>query len=181
MRTDVLWRALLATTAAGALLTTGAAANAETGGPPRCTTYQVDVTTEFTDAAAGHRYARILLRNEGAACTLTGYSGLQLVAKNGHTLPTDAVHAPASDRPVVEVALQPYERAAADIDWVVNGPCPPPGRDDDGAEAWQPTFVEVYPSDDGGHLVLPWTYGWLCGDGDGGPAPINVSPYYAIR
>lgn len=137
---------------------------------PGCAAAQLSGAVVFDDAAAGNRYGRLVLTNRGGACTLDGFTGLQLVAADGRALPTDAV--PRGGDPTV-VTLGAGGTAEANLHWIL-GPCFTAG--DDGTPGSLPVAIIVTPPGGAGDLTVPWEFGWVCGDPDG-PARIDVGAF----
>ncbi len=148
---------------------TAAPASASAGGAaggavvPVCASKQLHADYRARDAAAGHRYGVIRLRNVGgSACTVQGYGGLSYVGGGDGT----QVGAPADREPGTarRVVLAPGERALSRVSETVaaNYPsrtCRPAGVDAflvHPPDAARPFFV-MHPTtgclDDAVHLL----------------------------
>ena len=135
----------------------------------RCTPGVLRGAVVLEDAGAGQRYGRLVVINEGEACTLYGFSGLQLVDGSGNALPTNARW--DLDPGPSLVTLPNRGIAVANLRWgVVNGagdaqdwPCQP-----------VPAGLELIPPDEFAQFEVPWTYGPVCEQGS-----IHISAYYA--
>ena len=149
------------------LTTTPAASTAQASG--RCTAAVLAGEVQPGNPAAGNRYAKLVVTNNGTApCTLNGYSGLQLLDASGQPVPTDLQR--STDPAPTLVALPPKGRAAADLHWTVvptgeepaQGPCEP--------EAAQ---ARAIPPDETQPMSLAWSLGPVCGGGK-----IRISAFY---
>jgi hypothetical protein len=135
----------------------------------RCTAAVLAAEVQPGDAAAGNRYAKLVVTNNGPApCTLNGYSGLQLLDASGQPVPTDLQR--NTDPGPAPVVLPPKGRAAANLHWTVvptgeepaQGPCEP--------EAAQ---ARAIPPDETQPMSLTWGLGPVCGGGK-----IGISAFY---
>ncbi|GAA1262346.1 DUF4232 domain-containing protein [Saccharothrix xinjiangensis] len=135
----------------------------------RCTAAVLAGEVQPGDPAAGSRYAKLVVTNNGQApCTLNGYSGLQLLDPSGQQVPTDLQR--TTDPGPTLVTLPPKGRAAANLRWTVvptgddpvRGPCEP--------EAGQ---ARAIPPDETQPMSLSWDLGPVCGDGK-----IEISAFY---
>lgn len=145
------------------------AAAAQAPQPTKCAGDSLSAKVEVGDAGAGNRYAKLLFTNIGAApCTLTGYSGFQLMA-NGTNIATSTKR--VLDPGPSTVTLAPNASAAANLRWTVvptgtesvTEPCEPEAN---AAAAIAP--------DDTKQIELPWSFGPVCGAGE-----IQMSAFYA--
>ncbi|GAA3847331.1 DUF4232 domain-containing protein [Saccharothrix violaceirubra] len=136
----------------------------------RCTAAGLTGKVENTDAGAGNRYAKFVVTNTSAAqCTLTGYSGFQLLDAAGSPLPT-ALERVADPAPA-PVTLAPGGSAAANLHWTVvpagdetqDGPCRPEAAN-----------AAAIPPDETAPLTVAWGLGPVCGGGR-----IEISAFYA--
>ncbi|HWO60144.1 MAG TPA: DUF4232 domain-containing protein, partial [Umezawaea sp.] len=118
----------------------------------RCVGDSLAAKVEQEDAGAGQRYGKLVFTNIGAApCTLTGYSGFQLLA-SGSNVPTSTERDLEPGPTTVTVA--PNASAAANLRWTVvptgdesvEGPCEPEAN---AAAAIAP--------DDTKPVEFPWT------------------------
>jgi uncharacterized protein DUF4232 len=145
-----------------------------TGQPPspassRCTAAMLAGTVQVGDAAAGNRYAKLVVTNTGTTpCTLYGYGGLQLIAADGSPLPTSTGRDEPPGPSLVTVA--PGASATKNLHWGVipsgnepgDAPCQP-----------QPHGVRVIPPDDTEPFTVAWSFGPVCAAGT-----IHDSAYY---
>ncbi|MBW8487102.1 DUF4232 domain-containing protein [Actinomadura parmotrematis] len=129
------------------------------GTTPRCSTADLRMALEPAGAAAGSRYAYLVLTNRsGSACRVYGYVGMQLYGPDGR-LPTDVRRAEPSPSPLV---LKPNGSAYARLQWTVvasggesaTGPCEP-----------TPERLEVTPPDERTRLSGTWSQGMVCAHG----------------
>jgi uncharacterized protein DUF4232 len=147
------------TTSAPAPSTSTGPTPARTG--TRCHTPDLTGALSELDAAAGHRYARLVLTNVSSrVCTVYGYGGLQLATASRQPLPTiqrrDPMHPPRL------VRLAPGGKASSVLSWgavpsgsePVTGPCEP-----------QPSLLLVIPPDETTQLAVPWRFGSVCQHG----------------
>lgn len=138
-----------------------------------CTAAQLSGEIVFGGAAAGNRYARLVVTNQAETCTLFGHSGLQLTAVDGRSLLTLANPRDAAEPSLV--TLGPAGQATADLHWIV-GPCFTGG--DDGTPESRPAAITVTPPGETAGFTLPWTLGAVCGEPEG-PARIDISAFRA--
>lgn len=138
---------------------------------PTCTAAQLDGEIEYQGAAAGNRYAALVVTNQGDPCTLLGHPTLALTAVDGRDLLTASVRrSPEEPSPV---ALPHAGRAVSDLHWIV-GPCFTAG--DDGTPEARPAAVTVTPPGTTAGFTIAWRLGAVCGEPDG-PAKIDVSDF----
>ncbi|GAA2680907.1 MULTISPECIES: DUF4232 domain-containing protein [Actinosynnema] len=140
------------------------------GAGGRCTAASLAGRFQPTDAGAGNRYGTFVVTNTGdRPCTLTGYSGLQLLDAAGRPVPTDLVRTGTpGPEPVV---VEPGASASANLRWTVvptgdepvEGPCEP-----------QPASAAAIPPDETQPLTVTWVAGPVCGGGK-----IEISAFYA--
>lgn len=154
--------AVLAATAAVAVcLTSFAVPAANAASTPRCTVPQLRGSFADVSAGAGSRFATLVLRNASRrSCTMFGYPGALLLARNGRALPTNVVR-DRSVRPRT-IVVRPGRRATSQWRW---GAIPGTGEPTRGRCEPLPARIEVTPPDDIGHLVLPWRFGPVCEHG----------------
>ncbi len=142
---------------------TGPAGGATTpAGPDRCHTSQLTGSLRAADAAAGQRYATLVLTNRsGVSCRIEGYGGVQLVDAAGRPVPTRQVRDPGT--PPKLVTLAPKASASSQLHWTVV----PSTRDPSQTGQCQPTpgQLRVIPPDERDPLSIRWTLGVVC---DGG-------------
>jgi hypothetical protein len=110
------------------------------------------------DAAAGNRYATLILTNRSdEVCRTYGYVGLQLTGSGGDDLPTRVIReaSPAPHR----VVLRPGESAFTRIHWTVV-----PGASEPAAVpcAPRPSRLLVIPPDERSQLAAEWPGGPVC-------------------
>ncbi|WP_166533242.1 DUF4232 domain-containing protein [Blastococcus xanthinilyticus] len=113
------------------------------------------------DSSAGHRHARIELRNiSGGTCQVHGYGGLQLVDQYGQDLPTEQVRVPSPPPETVSVA--PGGTVTAQLTWAAI-----PGEGDEETGPCQPTpaTLSVIPPDETQPLAVQWELGPVCQGG----------------
>lgn len=136
----------------------------------RCSATVLNGRIEPTDAGAGNRYGKLFVTNTGAQpCTLNGYSGLQLLAADGKTVPTHLER--VADPGPAPLELAPRSRAAANLHWSVvpsesepvDTPCQP-----------EPSSASAIPPDETKPMSLTWSFGPVCGGGR-----IEISAFYA--
>ncbi|MCS7479008.1 DUF4232 domain-containing protein [Umezawaea endophytica] len=134
----------------------------------KCVADSLAAKVEEEDAGAGQRYAKLVFTNIGTApCTLTGYSGFQLLA-SGTAVPTSTKR--DLDPGPTAVTVAPNASAKANLRWTVvptggesvTGPCEPEAN---AAAAIAP--------DDTEQIEFPWTFGPVCGAGQ-----IQMSAFY---
>jgi hypothetical protein len=76
--------------------------------PVACRSAQLQLRTGRTEGATGHRYVTYGLRNRsGAACTMFGYPGVQLLDADGRALRTVLRHGELGTGPARRVLLRP--------------------------------------------------------------------------
>jgi hypothetical protein len=130
-------------------------------GTPRCTAATLTGTVRQEDAAAGNRYATLLVTNKGTgACTLYGYGGLQLVDAQGNPTPTNLTRTP--DPGPVLLTLKPGGSAGKKLHWGVvptgdepdTGPCQPASAG-----------ARVIPPDETEPFAVRFDFGSVCAKG----------------
>jgi hypothetical protein len=131
---------------------------------PRCTAETLKGEIGPGNAAAGNRYAKLVVTNTGkATCTLYGYGGLALIGG-----PTKLTRKP--DPGPALVTLQPGQKAFKNLHWgvvpagdePVDGPCEPPS-----------TGATVIPPDETQPFTVKFDFGPVCQHG-----AIDGSAYY---
>jgi hypothetical protein len=114
-----------------------------------------------SDAAAGNRYAELVVTNKsGRTCTLYGYGGLQLVDGAGRSTPTRLTREPNPGPSLV--TLPPGGTAAKKLHWgvvpsgtePVDGPCEPASAG-----------ARVIPPDDTKAFDVRFDFGSVCANG----------------
>lgn len=130
-------------------------------GEGRCTAAVLTGTVQGRDAAAGNRYATLIVTNTGSVpCTLYGYGGFQLVAADGTALPTSTRRDEAPGPSLVRLA--PGATAAKNLHWgvvatgdePVDRPCQP-----------EPRTAKVIPPDETEQFTVDWPFGPVCAAG----------------
>ena len=135
-------------------------ASGATGAPPRCSTPDLAAQLKGGGAAAGQRYATIVLTNtSGRTCTVHGYGGMALLGAPGQGVPTD-LRRNAAPAPTT-VSLTPGASARSLLHWAVV-----PAVDENGFTC-QPTAVTavVTPPNQTTAALRPWTFGMVCQHG----------------
>lgn len=92
----------------------------DTATPESCLPNEVRVSIEGLDAAAGHRYARVVLTNVSSrTCTVSGFPGIGARGDWGNTFELAAEHRDPSASPVnpIVVTLQPGTAGFANLEW----------------------------------------------------------------
>jgi hypothetical protein len=164
---------MLCAATAGVLVTLGmsGAARADTGPPAACAASQLTGSLIFDDAAAGNRYARLVVINHAEAdCTMQGYPALQLIAVDGRLLGTEV---DPDDSTPAAVTVPNLGTATSRLHWHV-GPCFTQG--DDGTPESRPALVTVTPPGDAAGVDVPWEFGPVCGEPDG-PSLIHATAF----
>lgn len=171
-------RVALCSAAAGMLVTLGTtgAAFGQAEAPSSCGASQLDGVIEFLGPALGNRYARLVVSNQGAECTLQGYPGMQLVAADGRLLGTRVDPRPSMDPGPTTVTLPYLASAASELHWIV-GPCFTEG--DDGTLESRPVSVTVFPPGGTDGIAVPWDFGPVCGEPEG-PSEIDATAFAAL-
>jgi len=145
------------TTTASTSVPSTTAVTTSPGGLARCRTAQLLVSFGTVGAAAGSRYVRLVLTNQGAPCRTRGYVGLQLLGPSGQLVPTDVVR--DLSVPAAAVIVGTGAQTSALLHWGAipggnepqSGPCEP-----------EPQRVEVTPPNDFHFTIAPWTLGPVC-------------------
>ena len=136
----------------------------------RCSAAGLAAVVEATEAGAGNRYGKLVVTNSGGqACTLTGYSGLQLLDSAGNPVPTNLQRTP--DPGPAPVKLEPGAAAAANLRWTVVPTGDEPVDRPCQAEAVRAAAI---PPDETEPVQLSWGLGPVCGGGK-----IEISAFYA--
>jgi hypothetical protein len=127
----------------------------------KCTAGDLEGAVEPSDAAAGNRYADLVVTNtSGDTCTLYGYGGLELTGADGAPLPTELTRS-QPPKPSM-VTLPPGGKAAKELHWTavpgdgepVEGPCETPAAG-----------ARVIPPDDTQAFTVTFAFGPVCGHG----------------
>jgi hypothetical protein len=147
--------------------TTAAAAQAPQS--TKCVGDSLAAKVEMGDAGAGNRYAKLIFTNIGTApCTLTGYSGFQLLANGANvTTSTKRVLDPGPST----VTLAPNASAAANLHWTV---VPTGSESETGPCESEANAAAAIAPDDTKQIEFPWTFGPVCAAGE-----IQMSAFYA--
>lgn len=139
----------------------GSPSESALAGPTRCHTSELTASLRPQGAAAGNRYATLVLTNHTAhTCRIYGYGGLGLLDAQHHAIVTHQYRNPA--HPPVLVTVTPGHSASTLLHWGVvpagaeqeTGPCEP-----------QPSFLSVIPPDETDPLVVAWPDGPVCQQG----------------
>jgi hypothetical protein len=121
------------------------------------------------DAAAGNRYAKLVVTNTGkSACTLYGYGGLALANASGADQPTKLTRT-LDPKPSL-VTLQPGQKASKNLHWgavpdgteSTTGPCEP-----------ESAGINVIPPDETQPFAVKFNFGSVCEHGT-----VDGSAYY---
>jgi hypothetical protein len=140
----------------------GSSGSGSSAGPvTRCHTADLAGSLRGGDAAAGNRYATLVLTNiSHRTCTLYGYGGIQLADAGRRPVPTvqrrDPLHRPSLIR------LAPGGRASALLHW---GVVPGVGEPQTGRCEPLPSLLLVIPPDEHTQLAVPWRFGVVCQHG----------------
>jgi hypothetical protein len=126
----------------------------------RCHTSELTGSLAPGGAAAGQRYATLVLRNTGGrSCTVHGFGGLGLAAADGSALPTNQIR---SGGPAATVPLAPGGAVRSALHWsTVNGP----GEPSSGTCQPPAATLRVIPPDETDALSVAWTLGPVCSAG----------------
>jgi hypothetical protein len=129
--------------------------------PGRCHTSQLSGRVRLLDAAAGNRYAALILTNTSDdRCRTYGFVGLQLTAAGGRALPTQVIR---ETRPAPRsVALRPGQSAWTRIHWTVAAGA---GEPSTGRCEPVPSRLLVIPPDERTQLSTAWPGGSVCEHG----------------
>lgn len=95
-------------------------AASDTAAPDSCRPDEVSASVEGLDAAAGHRYARVVLTNVSSrTCTVSGFPGIGARGEWGTTFELAAEHRDPSASPATpsRVTLQPGATGFANLEW----------------------------------------------------------------
>lgn len=131
------------------------------GAPSRCGTDMLSARFTAQGAAAGHRYAALILTDSSSlTCRVFGYPGMQLLGASGEQLPTNVIRL-VHTQPVL-VTLHPGQSAWTMLRWSVI-----PGQGEPQASQCEPTpqSAWVTPPDERTQLTVPWTMGFVCEHG----------------
>lgn len=133
-----------------------------------CGTATLRARLSLGGAAAGNRYAVLVLTNTGPVpCRTYGYPGLKLTGAGDP--PTKAVRVTETGSPV-HLTLKPGASAWTRLHWGAA-----PGAGDHQTGACQPTATHLWitPPDQRDHLTAKWSYGPVCQRGT-----LYVSPLH---
>lgn len=129
--------------------------------PDRCHTADLTLSVRSLDAAAGQRYANLVLVNRSArTCSLYGYGGVQLLDAAGAPLPTRQQRQ-AGTVPAV-LRLAPGAATHSLVHW---GVVPAAGDRQTGGCQPSARTVAVIPPDETAPVRAPWAYGPVCDRG----------------
>lgn len=133
---------------------------------PACGTATLKARLTLGGAAAGNRFATLVLTNTGSApCHTYGYAGLKLTG--GGDPPTKAVRSTEVGKPR-RITLKPGKSAWSRLQW---GNVPGPGDHQNGDCQPTATSLWITPPDQRDHLTAKWPFGPVCERGT-----INVNP-----
>jgi hypothetical protein len=125
-------------------------------GDPRCHTAGLSARITPQDAAAGNRYATLVLTNTtGQACRIYGYGGVQLI---GSSAVPSAQHRDAGTPPEL-LSLPAGGHAYSTLHW---GAVPGTGDSQSGQCEPEASTLLVTPPDETTSLRVPWTFGPVC-------------------
>jgi Protein of unknown function (DUF4232) len=114
----VNYLAVAATSVAAALLAPASSLGVTA---PHCTSSQLSLKFVSFQGATGHRFWQFALKNSGAKCSLKGFSGVQLLASNGHVITSAFMH--ETGFPVKTVTVAHGKRAFVAITYLDGGFC----------------------------------------------------------
>lgn len=135
-------------------------------GASACGTAALRARLTLNGAAAGNRFATLVLTNTGAApCRTYGYAGLRLTG--GGDPPTKTKRSTETGKPE-RVTLKPGKSAWSRLQW---GTVPGAGDHQNGDCQPTATGLWVTPPDQRAHLAVNWSYGPVCERGT-----VNVNP-----
>ena len=135
-------------------------ASGATGATPQCSTPDLAAQLKGGGAAAGQRYATIVLTNtSGRTCTVYGYGGMALLGAPGQGVPTD-LRRNSSPAPTT-VTLVPGGSARSLLHWAV---IPATNENQMVCEPTAVTTV-VTPPNQTTAALRPWSFGMVCQHG----------------
>jgi hypothetical protein len=148
---------------------TAGASGSNAGGRPRCTSGMLNARLTDLGAAAGNRYATLVLTNKsGKHCTTGGWSGLQLAGADG-TIPTKVIREGTAHTITIRNGGHAYER----LHWAVV----PAGDETDGTNCEpEPGTLKVIPPNNTEQIAASWTYGPVCQHGQIRLTPVTTNP-----
>ncbi|WP_326693101.1 DUF4232 domain-containing protein [Streptomyces sp. NBC_01795] len=129
-------------------------------GFPHCSPGTLSASLRQLEAAAGNRYAALVLTNTSdRPCRTQGWPGLQLTSEGGGRIPTETARDRAHE--AQPITLKPDDRAWSRLHWTVvsssgdaaDGSCPTPGA------------LRIIPPDERHSLGTGWDLGTVCGKG----------------
>ena len=135
-------------------------ASGATAATPQCSTADLAAQIKGGGAAAGQRYATMVLTNtSGRTCYVHGYGGMALLGAPRQGVPTD-LHRNASPAPTT-VTLVPGASARSLLHWAAI-----PATDENSFTC-EPTAVTavVTPPNQTTSALRPWTFGPVCQHG----------------
>ncbi|NKZ08580.1 DUF4232 domain-containing protein [Actinomadura latina] len=147
----------------------GGGTSGNAAGRPHCTSGMLSARLTDLGAAAGNRYATLVLTNEsGKHCTTGGWSGLQLAGADG-TIPTKVIRTGTARTITIGNGGHAYER----LHWAVV----PAGDETDGAGCEpEPAALKVIPPNNTEQVTANWTYGPVCQHGQIRLTPVTTNP-----
>jgi hypothetical protein len=127
----------------------------------KCTAKDLKGSVAPLDAAAGNRYAELVVTNKtDRTCTVYGYGGLEFIDGDGKPTPTRLTRQP--DPGPTVVTLPPGGAAAKKLHWGVvpsgnepeTGPCEPSSAG-----------MRIIPPDDTQAFIVTYEFGSVCASG----------------
>lgn len=141
----------------------------KSNGTPRCSATTLKGELQNGDAAAGNRYATLVVTNTSkAACTLYGYGGLALTNAAGVDMPTKLTRT-LDPKPSL-VTLQPGQKAKKNLHW---GAVPDGSESTEGPCEPESHGLNVIPPDETQPFAVKAELGSVCEHGT-----IDGSAYY---
>lgn len=144
--------------------------SARAAAPGWCATDALSASLSPLNAAAGQRYAALVLTNTSdTACRTQGWPGLSLETGDGDAIPTTTVR--DDSREPSQLTIEPGASAWAQLHWTVVA-----GDDDpaDGTCGPDPSTLEVIPPDQESATPADWELGQVCGAGRIEALPLAV-------
>ncbi len=138
---------------------------------PRCTASALEARFASTGGAMGRRYGSLALTNKKiAACTLSGYIGMQMYDESGKTVPTIIVHDQGNP---ATVYLDQGQTAWTGLAWTVI-----PGTDEAARSRCQPlaSSIAVMIPGDQTPVRASFAAGQVCEHGRVALKPLSAQP-----
>lgn len=149
--------------------TSAATGSGNAAGRPHCTSGMLSASLTDLGAAAGNRYATLVLTNKsGKHCTTGGWSGLQLAGADG-AIPTNVVREGTARTITIYNGGRAYER----LHWGVV-----PAGDEPDTDRCEPvpSTLKVIPPNNTEQIAAGWTYGSVCQHGQIRLQPLTTNP-----